>query len=135
MSLTSASKVALALGSAAYVDLSAEADGLGAWQIVDTRRTRPIPSLPGVLVIQRLPTGTASATFTVDDNATTHPLLFMQVGKTAKLRVQPFGTKAGLAQTILTGILRTITMSNPPDNARVFSVTLEASAVDDTAQA
>ena len=88
-----------------------------------------------MLVIQRLPTGTASATFTVDDNATTHPLLFMQVGKTAKLRVQPFGTKAGQPQTILTGILRTITMSNPPDNARVFSVTLEASAVDDTAQA
>ena len=135
MSLTSASTVALALGSGSFTDLSAEASGLGSWQIIDTRRTRPIPSIPGALVIQRLPTGTASATFTIDDNSVTHPLLFMRAGSTAKLRIRPFGDGSTKAQTVLTGILRSIGLSNPPGDVRQFSVTLEASGVDDTAQA
>ena len=134
MSLTSASKVALAIGSDSFVDISAEASGLGSWQLVDTRRTRPIPSVPGVLVVQRLPNGTASATFTIDDNSVTHPLLFMRAGEAAKLRVQPFGAGATKAQTILTGLLRSVALSNPPGDVRQFSVTLEASAVDDAAQ-
>ena len=134
MSLTSASKVALALGTGDFVDLSLEASGLGAWQLIDTRSTRPIPSIPAVLVVQRLPTGTASATFTIDDNSVTHPLLFMRVGEAVKLRIQPFGAGATKAQTILTGRLRSVELSNPPGDVRQFSVTIEASAVDDTAQ-
>jgi len=134
MTLTALSEFALAVGAGDFVDLSSEASGLGSWQVVDTRQTRPIPSLPGVLVVQRLPNGTATATFTVDDNAATHPLLFMRLGAAAKVRVRPFGAGSGKAQIVLTGLLRSITLSNPPGDVRQFAVTLEASGVDDTAQ-
>lgn len=102
--------------------------GVGAWAFNDTRRSRPVPSIPGIVAIQRLRVKDGSVTITVDDNERTGPLFFLRSGEEFQFRIRRGGAGAGKAQVVITG-KASINATNAEGGARGFQVTLTATAV------
>lgn len=107
--------------------------GIAAWAFNDTHRSRPIPSIPGILAVQKLRVRDGSVTITTDDNERTSPLFFLRSGEEFQFRIRRAGEGAGRAQAIITG-KATINITNAEGGARGYQVTLTATAVDRATQ-
>lgn len=132
--LTANSEVAIRRGTAgAWIDFADPNRGLGSWQALDTARTRPVPSLPGVLAVQRLSVRDGSVSFNVDDNSLTSPLLFLRSGEEFQVRVRRNGTGPGRPERIVTG-RASINILNARGGARSYQFTLTATSVTNASQ-
>lgn len=133
--LTANSEVAIRRGVAgSFTDFADGTRGLGAWQFFSTRRSRPVPSLPGVLAVQLLSIRDGSISFTVDDNPLSHPLMFLRSGEVFQVRIRRRGAGAGLPERLVTGIA-TINVLNAEGGARSFQFALQATALTEGVQA
>ena len=134
MKLTANSRVAVRRGIAGdYTDLTT-LQGLNSWTTADTKRIRSVPSLTALAVAQLLDVTDSTAGFTIDDNATTAPLLYLRSGQVFQLRIQPEGLGVGLDELIYTGPAR-INHLNTEAGARNYRFDLTATQVDYTVQA
>lgn len=133
--LTAASTVAVRRGTTgAFTDLAVEASGLGAWNTSDTKRSRPIPSLPATLVIQLLDISDGSVGFTLDDNSITSPLFFLRSGATFAVRIRPEGDGAGKRSIEYVGPA-TISVLNTEGGGRQYRFQLDATSITRSVQA
>lgn len=119
--------------SGAWTALGDVPAGTAAWAFNDTNRTRPIPSIPDVLAIQKLRVKDGSVTITIDDNERTHPLFFLRSGEVFQFRIRRAGIGSGNPEAVITGPA-TINGTNTEGGARGFQVTLTATAVERSAQ-
>ena len=117
-----------------WISLSDQPQGVGAWTLNDTNRTRPVPSIPATLAVQRLTVRTASVSFTIDDNEISHPLMFLRSGETFSVRIRKSGDGAGLSEAVLVGP-STISLQNAEGGARTFQFNLNATEVTRIVQA
>ena len=111
-----------------WTELADRAAGLGAWNATDTARTRPIPSIPAILVVQRLTVHDATASFTADDNMLTAPLMFMRSGEIFQVRIRKEGDGLGRSEAIYTGPAR-INLDNVEGGARSYQFALTATGL------
>lgn len=132
--LTAASTVEIRIkGAGAWTDLSDPAVGLGAWQMSDTHDTRDVPSIPATRAVQLLDSKRGAVSFTVDDNARTHPIMFLRSGTVFEVRVRREGTGAGLPQVLVEGPA-TINAPNAPGGVRSFQFSLTVTSRTESTQ-
>ena len=132
--LTAEATIALRRGTTGdWTDLSDQAAGVSGWNDSVTQRNRVVPSIAPVSVLQRLSVSDGNVSFTIDDNADTHGLLFMRAGEVFQVRIRPQGDGSGKAQAVHTGVM-TVTLNNAEGGARTFQCSLTTTALDKTAQ-
>jgi len=128
--LTSESTLAVRRGTTGdWADLSDQAAGVSGWNDTVTARNRVVPSIAPVLVTQLMSVSDGNVNFTIDDNADTHGLFFMQSGEQFQVRIRPQGDGSGKAQALHTGIMA-ITLNNAEGGARTFQCSLTTTTLD-----
>ena len=129
MTLTANAELAIRqTGQAEFVELATIPTGVSGFNFSDTARTRPIPSIPATLAVQRLEVKDARVGFTIDDNEVTNPLLFMRSGKDFDVRIRRLGEGSGNPQVTLTGPA-SINVTNAEAGARSYQFNLTARTV------
>ena len=124
--LTAATKIRIHRVGGVSMDLSVVGGGVDGWQETDTRRTRPLPSIPGSIQVQLLDLTDTSIALGVDDNATTSPEMFMRSGETFGVELRVKGDGAGLPNKAWSGPA-TINGENNAGAARRWTIAIPAS--------
>lgn len=130
MKLTANSNVALRVGNVGdWTEFGMDAVGVGSWSFSDTFRTRPIPSVRGLLAIQLMQVRDVNCGFTLDDNPTTAPLLWLASGSVFGVRIRPDGILASGAQEVVLAGPARIGLSNVEAGVRSYRFDLTATSV------
>lgn len=128
MRLTANSRISIARGTEPPVEFGLDAAGIGAWSQSDVARTRPIPTVVGLLAVQLLDVRRGRCGFTADDNPLTAPLFFLRSGEVFAVTIRSSGLGAGKEMVTLTGPAR-ISLTNAEGGARSYRFDLTATSV------